>query len=131
MKKQTGTEAAYELAQQIIRRNPYNLSAYIVRGTVYASYFQVEDCMADFDRVIELDPYNVTYYAQYDRLLESMEQQLVTVGEEGTEQMQLIKERRNKLSSDLAAMEKRTSRLAYKIKDMPQFSYSEAQDEEN
>ena len=81
--------------------------------------------------MIELDPYNVTYYAQYDRLLESMEEQLAAMGETDTEQAQLIQERRKRLPSDLAAMEKRTSRLAYKIKDVPQFTYSEAQDEEN
>lgn len=131
MKKQMGTEESYELAEKIIQKNSYDLSAYIVRGTVSASYFQVEDCIADFNRVIELDPYNVTYYAQYDRLLGSMEEQLAAMGETDTEQVQLIQERRKRLPSDLAAMEKRTSRLAYKIKDMPQFTYLEAQDEEN
>lgn len=130
MKSRAGTQEAYDLAQKLIHKNPYNISAYIVRGTMYASSFQVEKCLTDFDRVLELDPYNTEYYKQYDKLLFSMEQQLKSMTESAAEETGKIRERRQKLSEDLAAMEKRTSSLAYKIKDVPQFSYLEDQNGE-
>ena len=125
MKSQMETETSYYLAQSLIQKNPYHISAHVVSGMVHASYLQVEETIEDFDYVIKLDPYNVTYYQQYDALLENMEQQLAVSGDvqESSDAIELIEMRREKLTGELEDMKKRTSRLAYKIKDVPQFTY--------
>lgn len=125
MQRMTGTEQAYVLAQQLLQKNPYNSKAYAVRGSFYASGFWIEECMADFDRFIELAPYQTEYYKQYDELLQMFEEQLMSA--EDTEALRALSEkmenRRRELPVQLKKMQERTSALAYKIKDVPQFSY--------
>ena len=129
MQSTIGTEQSYVLAQQLLQKNEYNIKAYVARGSYYASYFCIEECMADFDRVIELDPYNIDYYKQYDALLQVLEQQISFVENtaenigDSEEMSEKIRGRREELPLQLKEMEERTSALAYQIKDVPQFSY--------
>lgn len=124
-----GTLESYQLSTELIKKNPYNITAYITRGTFYYSNFCVSECIEDFDRMLELDPYNVTYYAQYEELLKNMLIQMEkTSGQwndsETEEQYQkLLEERMESLPEQLEAMSERTSSLAYKIKDKPIFVY--------
>lgn len=124
-----GTQEAYELAADLIRKSSYNITAYIARGSFYASQLQVQECIEDLDRMLELDPYNMEYYRQYEELLKNMQAQLNVISElsenqSGAEQyMALLQDRIESLPGQLAEMRSRTSSLAYKIKDKPIFSY--------
>lgn len=123
-----GVEEVHETASRLIQKNPYNLTAYLTRGTVYASMLSAKECMADLDKLLELDPYNVEYYAQYEIILKNMKAQIEALsatseGQETSEILQLLQNRIDSLPAQLAEMEERTSALAYKIKDLPVFAY--------
>lgn len=124
-----GTPEAYELATELIGKNPYNITAYIARGSFYASQLQVQECIANLDRMLELDPYNVEYYRQYEELLKNVQMQIDAVSDlPGNQKLAeqdtvLIQERIGTLPGQLEGMRERTSLLAYKIKDKPVFSY--------
>ena len=120
-----GTVEAYEIANSLIEKNPYNLTAYVVRGYFYGSRLCVEECIADLDRTLELDPYNTSYYAQYEVLLENMEDAIQASGiqEDSKEWLELLRQRKTTLKTQLEEVEERTSFLAYKIKDKPVFTY--------
>ena len=123
-----GTQESYELATRLIRKNPYNITAFITRGSFYASQLCVPQCIEDLDRMLELDPYNVEYYQQYEVLLQDMQAQLgvySTMLDSGDAQQyrELIQERIGTLPKQLEEMRARTGSLAYKIKDKPMFSY--------
>ena len=121
-----GTVESYEMAAQLIEKNPYNLTAYIVRGSFLGSQLLVEECIADLDKMLELDPYNVEYYKQYEIMLENIETAIPDMEkdeEDVTEKLDLIQKRKAELPKQLAAMQERTSTLAYKIKDVPVFVY--------
>jgi len=116
-----GTIESYEEATRLIDKNPYNITAYIVRGSFLASQLQVEPCIADLDRMLKLDPYNVEYYKQYETLLQNMCTEGELFLEE--EEKKMLQDRMESLPKELEEMETRTSSLAYKIKDKPIFSY--------
>lgn len=121
-----GTVESYELATRLIEKNPYNLTAYIARGSFYASQLYVEECIADFDKMLELDPYNVEYYVQYEIILENMKEAILALTEDESAaeaDLELLQSRLDSLPAQLEAMQERTSSLAYKIKDLPVFSY--------
>ncbi|MGN0168635.1 MAG: O-antigen ligase family protein [Acetatifactor sp.] len=124
-----GTQESYELATRLIRKNPYNITAYVARGSFYASGLCVPQCIEDLNRMLELDPYNVEYYGQYEALLQNMQEQLDVYSEiSGNRDMaeqygEMIQERIETLPEQLEKMRERTSSLAYKIKDKPMFSY--------
>ena len=124
-----GSLESYQLSTELIKKNPYNITAYITRGTFYYSNLYVFECIEDLDRMLELDPYNVTYYAQYDEMLRNMQIQLENdagqwIDSETEEQYQkILEERMKSLPEQLEAMKERTSSLAYKIKDKPIFTY--------
>jgi len=121
-----GTEQSYEMATRLIEKNPYNLTAYIARGSFYGSRLYVKECIADLDKMLELDPYNVEYYKQYEIMLENIENAILASVEEESlaeDDLDLLRERSASLAVQLSEMKKRTSALAYKIKDVPVFSY--------
>lgn len=123
-----GTELSYELSSRLIQKNPYNLTAYVTRGSFYASGLYVRECIADLDKMLELDPYNVEYYAQYELILKNMKAQLemIAVTSENqsvAEELELLQSRIDSLPAQLSAMQDRTSSIAYKIKDLPVFDY--------
>lgn len=121
-----GTVESYELATRLIEKNPYNITAYIARGSFYGSQLYVQECIADLDKMLELDPYNVEYYKQYEIMIENMESVLLAVEEKDddiTEKLELLQERKDSLPMQLESMQERTSFLAYKIKDVPVFVY--------
>ena len=121
-----GTVDSYELATRLIEKNPYNLTAYLVRGYFYGTQFCVADFIADWDRMLELDPYNVEYYVQYEQMLANMEHELLVSESEDDDlktEIELLRTRKEALKSQLMAVQERTSSLAYKIKDEPVFSY--------
>lgn len=112
----------YEEACRLLRKNPSNITAYIVRGGFYVSQLQIREGIADLDRMLELDPYNVEYYRQYEILLQNY-CALCESGEIEDAEMELAKERMESLPLQLEKMKERTSPFAYKIKDKPEFSY--------
>lgn len=121
-----GTVESYEMATRLIEKNPYNLTAYIVRGSFYGSQLYVQECIADLDKMLELDPYNVEYYKQYEIMIENMEEALLAMEETGndvSEKLERLQARKVSLPEQLAAMKNRTSALAYRIKDIPVFVY--------
>lgn len=121
-----GAVESYEMATKLIEKNPYNLTAYIVRGSFYSSQGQVEECIADLDKMIELDPYNVSYYEQYELILGNIETAILASGlnsSEALSDLERVRQRKAALPVQLEALEERTSFLAYKIKDVPVFSY--------
>jgi len=121
-----GTVESYEVATRLIEKNPYNLTAYIVRGSFLGSQLLVEECIADLDMMLELDPYNVEYYKQYEIMLQNIETAILDITEDEedvTEKLDLMRKRKAELPKQLAAMQERTSTLAYKIKDVPVFVY--------
>ena len=118
-----GTDTSYILANQVLEKNPYNITAYIARGSFYASKLEVQKCINDFDRMLELAPYNVDYYMQYEGLLLKMKDAILAMGGEAdTEDLALIQDRMESLPHQLEQVKERTSPLAYKIKDKPVFS---------
>ena len=119
-----GAPATYETATDLIEKNPYNLTGYLVRGYFYATQLCVEEFIADWDRMLELDPYNVEYYVQYEQMIGNMEQALLRLeGREAETDIELLRDRKSSLAGQLAELKDRTSALAYKIKDIPVFSY--------
>lgn len=121
-----GTVESYEMATRLIEKNPYNLTAYIVRGSFLGAQLCVEECIADFDKMLELDPYNVEYYRQYEIMLENMERAIISAVEDESEtkvDLKLLRKRKDSLPAQLSEMRERTSTLAYKIKDVPVFAY--------
>lgn len=123
-----GTLESYEIAERLLHKNPYNLSGYIARGSFFASQLCVKECIADLDKMLELDPYNVDYYVQYETVLQNMLMQLkeydfLQENENLQEDIQLIQLRLDTLPTQLEALQDRTSWLAYKIKDKPVFTY--------
>lgn len=117
-----GTIESYEEASRLIQKNSYNIIAYIGRGSFYASQLHIKECIGDLDKMLELDPYNVDYYKQYETLLENYialcENQDIEEADK-----ELAQERMAALPIQLEKMKDRTSWLAYKIKDKPEFSY--------
>lgn len=121
-----GTVESYEMATELIEKNPYNLTAYIARGSFYASQICVLECIMDLDKMLELDPYNVEYYKQYEIIMQNMEQSILAMVEDESaagEELRLIRDRKTSLKKQLAEVQERTSALAYKIKDVPVFVY--------
>ena len=120
-----GTGEAYELATQVIEKNPYNIIAYITRGSYLGAQLYVQECIADLDRMLELSPYNVGYYKQYEELLLKMKEALLAVedGNSRSAVLEMIQNRLDSLPNQLAETIERTSWLAYKINDQPVFSY--------
>ena len=117
-----GTEASCIWATELLEKNPYNITAYAVRGAYYGSVLRVQECIRDLDQMLELAPYNIDNYQQYEGLLENMKEALLAE-EEGGEALELIQSRIDSLPAQLERMEERTSWLAYKINDLPVFSY--------
>ena len=114
------------MATRLIEKNPYNLTAYIVRGSFYGLQLCVKECIADLDQMLELDPYNVEYYRQYEIMLENMERAILSTVENESEtkvDLKLLRKRKDSLPAQLSEMRERTSTLAYKIKDVPVFAY--------
>lgn len=105
----------FAVSSNLIEKNPYNLSAHVTRGSIYASNGQVDKCMGDLDIVIELDPYNIDYYINYTQILENLK----SAGAQSPK----IDERIKSLPYQLADLKNRTSSMAYRIKDKPKFSY--------
>jgi len=119
-----GSEGATILAGQVIEKNPYNVTAYIVRGSYYGSRLYVQECIRDFDKMLELAPYNVNYYGQYEELLEKMKDAILAMGGEASaDDLALLQNRLDSLPLQLEQVKARTSSLAYKIKDQPVFTY--------
>lgn len=117
-----GTEASYVWATELIEKNPYNITAYTVRGAYYGSVLRIQECISDLDRMLDLAPYSIHNYRQYEGLLENMKEAVIAMGEEG-EALELIQNRLDSLPAQLESMQERTSSLAYKINDLPVFSY--------
>ena len=120
------SQKVYELSNRLIQKNTYDVAAYIARGSFYASRLSVPQCIEDLDRMLELKPYRTDYYQQYELLLQDMKMQIESnVGdfEEKDQYLQMIQERIEELPLQLKEVEKRTSFLAYKIKDKPVFYY--------
>jgi len=117
-----GTEESYVMATRLIEKNPYNITAYTVRGAYYGSRLYVEECIADLDRMLELAPFKTGNYSQYEGMLNNMQEAMLTMDVEEAD-LVLIQQRINSLPSQLEKMRERTSPLAYKINDLPEFSY--------
>lgn len=124
-----GTPQSYELAEQLLKKNPYNITAYIAKASFLSSQFAIEESVEALDMVRKLDPYNVEYYEQSENILKTMlkgiedSEFLVQELQISEEDKTLLKSKIDALPGELAAMEARTSPLAYKIKDKPEFSY--------
>ncbi|MBR5127941.1 MAG: O-antigen ligase family protein [Roseburia sp.] len=119
-----GSDTSYILANQVLEKNPYNITAHIARGSFYASNLQVQKCIDDFDMMLELAPYNVDYYKQYDGLLQKMKDAILAIGDDAyAEELALIQDRMDSLPDQLEQVKDRTSSLAYMIKDEPVFTY--------
>lgn len=124
-----GTQEAYEIASKVIDKNPYNITAFITRGSFCASQIRIEECIDDLNQMLELDPYNVEYYKQYEQLLQNLILQLNRISSVAEKQemyeyyMALLQERIDSLPAQLASLQERTSCIAYKIKDKPVFLY--------
>lgn len=131
--REMGSPESFEMATGLLQKNPYNITASIARGTFFASQLAAGECIDEFDRVLELDPYNVEYYEQYEVLLQNMIIQLQeyanTIGISGddsekiNEDMMCLRKRADSLQAELKSQKERTSALAYRIKDKPVFTY--------
>lgn len=88
-----GTIEAYEMANHLIEKNPYNLTGYVIRGYFYGSQLSVKECIEDLNRTLELDPYNISYYEQYEVLLTNMEEAILVSGanEEAKVDLELLR----------------------------------------
>ena len=117
-----GTEESCVWATELLEKNPYNITAYTVRGAYYGSVLRIRECINDLDQMLELAPYSIDNYRQYEGLLKNMKEAILALGEEG-EGLELIQSRIDSLPEQLESMEERTSSLAYKINDLPVFSY--------
>lgn len=117
-----GTEESCVWATELLEKNPYNITAYTVRGAYYGSVLRIRECISDLDQMLELAPYSIDNYRQYEGLLKNMKEAILEMGEEG-EALELIQSRIDSLPAQLESMEERTSSLAYKINDLPVFSY--------
>lgn len=117
-----GTEESCVWATELLEKNPYNITAYTVRGAYYGSVLRIRECINDLDQMLELAPYSIDNYRQYEGLLKNMKEAILAMGEEG-EGLELIQSRIDSLPEQLESMEERTSSLAYKINDFPVFSY--------
>jgi len=128
-----GSPESFEMATGLLEKNPYNITASIARGSFFASRLAVGECIEEFDRVLELDPYNVEYYKQYEVLLQNMLLQLqeyadgIGIAGDDSENlnadMMQLKNRADSLEAELESQKERTSSLAYRIKDKPLFTY--------
>lgn len=126
-----GSRETYELLNRLIRKNPYDITAYMTRGFFYASQLCVPQCIEDLNRMLELDPYRTEYYYQYEVLLQNLKMQIELNMEDSELKDQygiLVQKRIDDLPHQLKKVEERTSSLAYKIKDKPIFDYESTMD---
>ncbi len=99
---------AYELSSEVIKINPRVRDAYVFRAYVDTMQRDIDALKSDMDMAIMLAPYDVSVYQVYESLLMDV----------GADASQLAR-----LHDRLAAMEDRTSRLAYRISDKPVFEW--------
>lgn len=122
MNSMPNSKNAFLLANSILNSNPYNHSAYVVRGAIYANENKVKECIEDLDMMIKLDPYNIVNYRNYSSLLEDVKSQIISKDPSSTDII-ILQERIDSLPEELLSLQEKTSSLAYKIKDTPSFSY--------
>lgn len=118
---------ANDYAQQIIARNTFVAEAYRVRAGYAYSQGDIRQFIEDGYTALERDPYNTDGYRDYgDKLLTVIhkgksihDQQLVQISEQALQKMQMLLEKTRQ----------RTSALAWRINDQPDFSLSKELEE--
>lgn len=120
--KNTGdVEQVLEKADALLDRNDCVAEAYLMRARAYAYVGDFDKAMEDMDRLLELKPYEIEIYRTYSGMLKTWSEQASYGTELGGYAYTKLQERLEKLPMELSALRGRTSPLAYKINDKPEF----------
>ena len=116
-----GQDEAEYYGAALIGHNEYATTAYNVLSYSAALSGDYDRAMELRDKVISLQRYNIDMYIAYDELLIDM---MEAAGQDGDETAYAkLSAKYDELPEKLSMLEETTSPLAYKIKDLPRFSY--------
>lgn len=121
LKKTGEVEQVLEKADALLKGNDCVAEAYLMRARAYAYIGGFDQAMEDMDSVIRLKPYEIEAYRTYSRMLETWSGQAAGMPQLSEATYTGLRERLEKLPLELLALRERTSPLAYKIKDKPEF----------
>lgn len=114
-------ETAADWADRILEHNVYIAEAYNVKAYMAAMQGDIAQMMRNEDEVLRLEKYNVDRYRAYDRLLEHLKVECFESGE--AESAKQIERKQAEIREQLEALRGETSALAYKLRDIPVFTW--------
>lgn len=118
MLESTEEETAEELADEILKLNPYSYAAYNIKAVVALSEGNYEEMLQNKRKAVEITRYNIAEYEDYVVLLSK------AIANSPGDEMQYIEEL-DRVTEMLKKTEAQTHPLAYEIQDKPQFTLGE------
>ncbi|MCR4763302.1 MAG: O-antigen ligase family protein [Lachnospiraceae bacterium] len=114
-------ERAQVLAEALLSHNVYIGAAYKNLGYVAFLKGDGRTAMEEMDRMIAIRRYDVREYRAYDEMLLQIADQAVLSGDQDLQREAL--ERRESLRTQLAQLEETTDPLAFRLRDVPVFTW--------
>lgn len=117
----TQKEEAVARANELLKRNPYIFEAYQVK--VYGAVMDgdASGIIQNMDKALQISRYDTELYKQYDGILSDLVNRNLEAGsEEGTNELEAF---RQTLPERLLKLKETTHPLAFKIRDVPTFSW--------
>ena len=115
------TDEAMTISDKLLNINEYSFTGWLYRAYACGQAGDYDEMIRCENKVLEIDRYNVDSYRVYDNFISY----LFGVNEDSNEESvksRLLKEQQA-IPQKLKALESETSKLAYKIKDKPEFEY--------
>ena len=118
--KETTDQTGADIATEIITRNQYIALAYNAKAAVAEYEGNYKSMMMYKDKALENNPYDITLYEEYIRMLSDA---AIAVSQAGdAETFKAIAEKAVSLPEVLKQVEAKTDPLSYKINDVPELT---------
>ena len=119
---ETDPDAAKKMADKILEQNQYVPEAYDIQAVLALGNGEYSQMIAEKKKSLQLQKYNME---AYDRYLALLAQGInITAQENDAENTELLLEAAGKVPALLKEVEEQTDPLAYKTKDIPDFTLS-------
>ena len=121
-------ERARNVAMDVIRHNRYIPAAYRHLAFTAMMSNEYESVLDNMDEVVRLNRYDLKDYELYDTMLDGIESavlsgQSVVETDKSYELLERVESTKEELPLRLKALEETTDPLAYKLRDVPEFSW--------